>query len=142
MSLIDPQRPRAVAGQAGYEYQKVASADFDGDGVEEKVFLIANAAVVNGEPQWDDGQTWQVYVEEPTGERTYLFVRFEQLGMVEAVTARAEANQAPKIVLIERTPWLVGAYEIQYRKPTDVQVRVLVQQTLDPRVGFGTPTNP
>lgn len=103
--------------------------------MEEQAFLIANAAIVNGEPLWDDGQVWQVYIEEATGERTYVFVRFVQLGMVEAKTTEVKAGQAPTILLIEQWPSLFHVYEVQYRGPQAVQVVELVQRAIanDPR---------
>ncbi len=141
VDLVDPQYPRAIAGENGYEYQKVASADFDGDGDQERAFLIANAEVVDGEPLWDDGHVWQVYIEEPTGERTYVFVQFEQLGTVEAITTHAEADHGPTIVLLERTPFTLGVYEVQYRGPEKVKVMKLAQRPLDPSSGFTAPTS-
>jgi hypothetical protein len=141
VDLIDPQYPRAIAGQNGYGYQKVASADFDGDGDQERAFLIANAEVVDGEPLWDDGHVWQMYIEEPTGERTYVFVQFEQLGTVNAITTQAASGHAPTIVLVERTPFKLGVYEVQYCGPEKVKVRTLAQRALDPSVGFAEPTS-
>lgn len=128
--LVDPQHPPAVAGQDGYAYQQVATADFDGDGVEERAFLIANAAVENGQPLWDDGHVWQLYIEEPTGERTYLFARFVQLGIVEAKLTQSEAGEPPQILLVERWPSSFHVYELRYRGPATVEARVLVEREL------------
>jgi hypothetical protein len=130
--LVDPQHPLAVAGQGGYAYQQAATADFDGDGAQERAVLIANAAVENGKPLWDDGHVWQLYVEEPTGERTYLFVRFVQLGIVEAKLTQSEAGKPPQILLIERWPSSLHVYELSYRGPNLIDIRVLVERELAP----------
>jgi hypothetical protein len=130
--LVDAQHPPAVAGQDGYDYQQVAMADFDGDGVQERAFLIANTVVENGQPLWDDGHVWQLYIEEPSGERTYLFVRFVQLGIVEAKLTQSEAGEVPQILLIERWPRSFNVYELRYRGPDAVEARVLVERELVP----------
>jgi hypothetical protein len=135
--LVDPSIPLAVAGQDGYEYQEAASVDLDGDGDKENVFLIANAVVVDGVPWWDDGHTWQAYVEEATGERTYLFAQFVQLGRVDALIAHDETSQASQIVLILHAPGLWRVYEIDYRGVADVQAQTLIERTLSTREGEG-----
>jgi hypothetical protein len=128
--LVDPALPPAVAGQDGYEYIQVATADFDSDGTPEQAFLIANAPVQNGDPLWDDGHVWQLYVEEPTGQRTYLFVRFLQLARVEARLTQSAAGEAPRILLNEQWPMAFYLYELGYRGPDSVEERVLVEREL------------
>lgn len=135
-NLIDPAIKQAVAGQRGWGYVKQASADLDGDGVQERVFLIANAENRRGKPVWDDAQIWQVYIEEPDGKRTYVFSRWVQLGRVEAIMTDAERNERPSVVLVERTPHTFTVYEVRYRRPSDVEVVELVKRPTNARAGF------
>src|SRR5687767_5664344 len=66
---VDPTIQRAAVGTPGWEYSRTASGDFDGDGVVEKAAIIARVARVNNELVWEDWNVWQMYIEEPTGER-------------------------------------------------------------------------
>ena len=143
VTLVEPQRPLAVAGQDGYDFQQVATADFDGDGDAEQAVLIADAEVVNGEPLWDDGHTWQVYVEEATGERTHVYARFLQLGTLEAKTTDVAAGQAPHILLIEQLPDSLGIYELHYHGPNNVQLAEFVKRAIAnyPPAWFTRPTD-
>ena len=87
--LIDENYPSAAAGDDGYEYHQTATGDLNGDGVEETVHVIARAVKDGSGYSWDDGSPWHVYVDEPTGERTYVHSGWVQLGVLEvAVIAR------------------------------------------------------
>jgi hypothetical protein len=115
-SLIDPAHPKAVAGQRGWGYYRSASVDLDGDGTREKIYLIANVATRRGHPLWDDGHIWQVYVEVAGGVRTYLYSRFVQLGQLELMVTPAERGLARNLLIVERTPYSVGLFEINVAK--------------------------
>jgi hypothetical protein len=72
--LVDPDLPRAQAGDRGYGYHQVAEDDFDGDGVQETAHVIAQLTKgPDGEYMGDHAPNYHVYVDEPSGERTYLF---------------------------------------------------------------------
>src|SRR5688500_13904146 len=81
VDLRNPNHPPAVAGDEGYGYHQVGNHDLDGDEVTETVHVIAKAIKDGSEYSRDDGSPWHVYVEEPTGERTYLYSDFVQLGI-------------------------------------------------------------
>lgn len=140
VSLIDPERTPAVAGDPDWGYQQEATADFDGDGTAERAVLLANAGVMDGRAVWDDGHTWQVYIEEPDGARTYVYIRLVQLGRVEARLTPATSAQPPTIVLFERAPSHLGIYEVQYQGVNQVTIVELLGLPLDSSQGFsGTP---
>src|SRR5687767_15703880 len=82
-NLINPAIARVVAGAPGWEFERRVLGDFDRDGAQETVVLIANVSKRNGELLWDDGQAWQLYVEEPDRTRTYVMSRIVQLGRLE-----------------------------------------------------------
>ena len=139
--LVDTAVPPAAVGDERWEFQRLASADIDGDGAAERVALIANIELVRGRPAWDDGQRWQLYVEEADGTRTRIYARFVQLGHVEAFLGPAADGRHP-IVIVERTPHRIAVYEATYRAPGDIAVRELAAPEIDPAVSFeGTPLN-
>lgn len=113
----------------GWGYVRSAAADLDGDGEQERVVVAARVEVRRGEPLWDDGQDWAVFVEEVDGQRTPILLRFVQLGHVEALLT--EAGEAPPAVLaVERTPHSLSVYEAVYRGPGDVSTRPLLRRAL------------
>lgn len=136
--LIDPTLPLATAGDPEWQYQREATADFDQDGVVERAVIIARVQVRDGRPVWDDGQPWQVYIEEPDATRTYVYARYIQLGMLEALLTQPQ--QTPGTVLIERAPQQLSVYEVRYEGPNDAHVVELLRRELDSANGFsGTP---
>lgn len=138
VNLLNPRIPRALAGQPGWAYQRVATADLDGDGVMERVVLIADAIVEQGRPLWDDGQRWQVYIEEPDGTRTYVYAQLLQLGTLTVRLARATTSQALTLLLMEQLPQQLGVYEVSYRGPGQARVVELVKREFDTTSWEGT----
>lgn len=140
--LVDPAQALAVAGQDGWMYHRAAESDLDGDGQAERVVVMARAEVRNGRPLWDDGQQWQVYVEEPGGERTHVYARFVQLGAVTMRLGLAEEGHAPSIVLLEHVPDRMAMYEVEYRGPGEVEVIHRYERMLDPTGEIASPVLP
>ena len=140
--LVDTTIPRAVAGQGGWNYQQSSSADLDGDGIVEKVVLTAQVEMMRGRPLWDDGQRWQAYVEEPDGNRTYIFAQFIQLGTLSLRLSAAEGEQRPAIVLLEQLPDRLSVYEIEYLGPGRARSTEPYQRDLDPRGDVASPALP
>jgi hypothetical protein len=99
--LTDDVVGRAVAGDPGYAYHKHGKYDLDGDGVEETVHVIAKAVKDGSEYSWDDGSPWHVYVEEPNGERTYLYSGWVHLGILDVDFARRESRGANVMIHYE-----------------------------------------
>jgi hypothetical protein len=138
--LHDGLVPLAVAGQPGWEYSRAVAADLDGDGREERAVLISNAEVHGGRPFWEDGHHWQMYIETAEGERTHAYSRFVPHGMVDAWLTEAEPGEAPRILLMERTPHRVAVYAFEYRGPDQVHVTQRFVYDLDVGRRFiGTP---
>jgi hypothetical protein len=118
IDLVDARVARAAAGDPGWAYQQRVVADLDRDGTRETAVLIADVALgAGGQPLWEDGHRWQVYVEEDTGARTYLYARFLPNGRLTADLGAAPPGEAPTIVLFEQTPDAVAAYELRYEGP-------------------------
>lgn len=140
--LLDPAIAPAVAGRGGWNYQQVAKADLDGDGRAERVVLTARVELVRGRPAWDDGQAWQVYVEAPDGQRTYLYAQRLQLGTLTLRVTSAEAGQPVTVVLLEHLPDHLAVYEASYAGPGRVSVATRFRRALDPRGDTASPRLP
>lgn len=123
LDLIDPAYPQPLQG----DYRLTAVADVDGDGQEEQVVVLAAVDRVREDPDaspvdefaWDDGQPWQVYVEEPDGSRTYLFSRFVQLGAVDALVDPDNR----RIWIVVKTGVGIDVYEVIHEDPDGYRAR-------------------
>lgn len=119
-SLVDAQIPAAPADVSeGWAYRLSAQADLDGDGTPERVAVLADVGLdAGGEPVWDDGQAWEVRVEEADGTRTRLYARFIQLGELEARIVEAGGGLA--VGLVEKTAERETAFVVRYGGPGEV----------------------
>ena len=140
--LVDSTITPAIAGRAGWDYQQSATHDFDGDGEVERVVLTAHVALIRSRPVWDDGQQWQVYVEEPDSTRTYIYAQFVQLGTVTLRVGEAVDGRRASIVLIEHLPDRLGVYETEYQAPGRHSTTHRFVRTLDPRGDVASPKLP
>jgi hypothetical protein len=99
-----------------WEYRTTVVADLDADGVPERLILTSDVYVTeDGEPMWEDGHRWGVYVEEDDGKRTLVYGAFVPFGVVDAGVEVADSAQGRRIVILERGPTrarlLVAAYD-------------------------------
>lgn len=133
--LTDTTIPRAEAGEKGWAYQQKASVDFDADGELETAVLISDVTLdARGTPLWEDGHRWQVYVDEPTGERTYVYRQFLPNGKLTADVVRRESGTRT-LLLVARTPQSVSVHEVKYSGPQ----RIVLMNTIErPIEGAGT----
>lgn len=116
-ALSDTAIPRAEAGEQGWMYSQRAQADFDADGQIETAVLLSDVTLNNGgAPLWEDGHRWQVYIEEPTGERTYIYRKFLPRGKLTAEVVRRESGTRT-LLLIAQTPDHIGIFEVKYSGP-------------------------
>lgn len=129
--LVDTAMAPAVGGEGGWSYWRTAVADLDGDGEAERIVATARVELYRGRPAWDDGQPWQVYVEEADGTRTYVYARFLQLATLEVRVARPEENRPATLVLIEHLPDRLGVYEVEYGGPGRAAAAVAFERALD-----------
>lgn len=141
VQLVDSAITPAIAGKDGWNYHQTAETDVDGDGQAERVVMSARVELVRGRPAWDDGQPWQVYVEEPDGQRTYLYAQRLQLGTLTMRVTSADAG-TPSIVLLENLPDRVSVYEAAYEGPARVTVETRLQRNVDPRGETASPRFP
>ncbi|HUG27552.1 MAG TPA: hypothetical protein VMK53_04580 [Gemmatimonadales bacterium] len=142
IELVDPAMPLAVAGEDGWGYRLAADADLNGDGVAERVILTARVEMIRGRPAWDDGQPWQVYIEDDAGQRTHVYAQRLQLGTLTMRVSRAEAGQPATVVLLEHLPDQLSLYEISYSGPAAATASVRFQRGMDPRGEVASPRLP
>lgn len=139
VDLREPGFTPAAAGQPDWAYVRTATADLDGDRTDERAVLLANVSLYQGEPLWEDGHRWQLYIEEPGGTRTYLYARFLPFGRLEASVVQGEAGATPALLLIEETPQELSVYEIRYAAPERFEAVRHLRRERDPRRGFSAP---
>lgn len=121
-SLIEERVPVAAAGDPGWAYAQRGSADLDADGTRESIVLICDVTLDGrGQPLWEDGHRWQVYVEETGGQRTRLYGRFVPNGTVSAQVTDGVAG-TPTLTIVERTPDRLAVYEVAYRGPQQISM--------------------
>lgn len=137
---MDETLPHASIGTPGWDYARVASADLDGDGVIERAVVIARVSVKDGEPVWDDWNVWQVYVEEPTGERTYIYSGPVQLGLLEPYLTVPNEYGRRAITIVEHAPHSVTLYDVVYDGPNNARLFAAAERIVDPASGFKIPS--
>lgn len=135
---IDASIAPAVAGEDGWNYQEVATADVTGDSVPERVVLTARVELYRGRPAWDDGQPWQVYVESRDGRRTYLYAQRLQLGTLTMRVSAGDSVVRPSIVLIEHVPERLRLLEV-HDTGSGLAAVVRFERELDPRGETASP---
>ncbi len=129
--LIDDSYLVADPVSDDWAYQKTARVDLDGDGSEEQILLFANVSMVGGEYCWDDGQTWELRIDEQTGEQTRVYAQYLQFGTAEVAFRRKSEQGSPLLLLLEETDYSLRVYEIVYDGPGKIRVRVLVDRLID-----------
>lgn len=138
VNLISPHYPPAVAGQEGWVYHKSLTADLDGDGQAETVSVITNAEWLPDQKEfaWDDGQPWHVYVEEPTGARTYLFSNWVQLGQLDLILDQ----EGPGLFILSSRGGGMIVYRATYKGPGQAEVRRVFEIPLSDSATWADPT--
>ena len=136
---IDPNIPQAIAGEDGWNYFLRAESDLDGDGQTERIVLTARVEMYRGRPAWDDGQPWQVYIEEPNGHRTYIYAQRLQLGALTMRITRGGDGQLPKVVLLENLPDRLRVFETAYEGPGRVLTAIQYERDLNGEGVFNGP---
>lgn len=114
LNLVDPAYPPGLADK-GWQYRQSVEVDLDGDSVKETVWVVARASWNGRSFDFDDGQPWQVYVEEIDGKKTYVYSRWVQIGTLEV--GISEDHGKPSVVILERQGFSVSLYRIHYGGP-------------------------
>jgi hypothetical protein len=118
---VDTSRIHA-AEVGGYGYRREVTADLNGDGKPERVVIAADVSMGPTGPLWQDAHRWAVYVEPEKGERTLLYGAFVPNGFAEAAVLGASSDKGRKVLVQERTPQQVRAFEIEYEGPGNARL--------------------
>ena len=112
---IDSAFQQSPPTLAEWAYTRGISADLDGDGLTERVVVVAEVSLNEaGFPLWEDGHRWGVYAEAATGERTVMYAGFVPNGFVEAAVLQADSLGAASVLVLERSPGRLRTFEVRY----------------------------
>jgi hypothetical protein len=115
---IDSVRVGGLAQVAAWRYRERTVSDLDGDGRDETIVLAADVELgTGGEPLWEDGHRWGLYVESAGGERTMLYSAFVPNGRPVAAILQADDGGRRRVLVEERTASQLVVYEIEYAGP-------------------------
>lgn len=126
--LLRPAAELETRGAAGWEYALAERADLDGDGFQEQLWVLAQVTLADdGQPLWEDGQEWQVYVEDEDGITTHLFAGLVQLGRLDV----SITHMPQPTILVQTTSYSSArTYEFVYNGPRKVEARTLVARDI------------
>lgn len=80
------------------------AVDLNGDGRAERLVVASDVTVMDsGEPLWEDGHRWAVYVED-AARRTLLYSRFLPHGAADVAVGMADSDRSRDVLVVERTP--------------------------------------
>jgi hypothetical protein len=106
----------------------------------EVAVLISDVSLdTKGQPMWEHGHRWQVYVEEPDGTRTYLYARFLPNGKLTAELTQPQSTNAPTITLIEQSPTNLALYEIAHNGVGSAEVATRFERDVRSNTFRGSP---
>jgi len=100
-----------------WRHRTVLEADLNGDGRTEELVVAADVSLTaNGEPLWEDGHRWGVYVEDST-QKTLLYSRFLPNGVAEVAVGATDGYGSREVLIVERTPQHSRSIVLEYRRP-------------------------
>lgn len=117
---VDSTRVRSADEPSAWGYRRELAVDLDGDAREERLVIASDVTLgPGGEPLWEDGHRWAVYVEAAGAaeRRTLLFAAFVPNGFVEAAALAPNDAGRRRVLVQERTPHQLRALEIAYEGP-------------------------
>ena len=115
---VDSARVGSASLPAAWKYHEELRADLDGDGSEEAVVLAADVELdMRGNPLWEDGHRWALYVESESGKRTLLYAAFVPNGRATAALLRADDRGRRLVMIEERAASQLVLYEVEYESP-------------------------
>ena len=119
---IDTTKVRSADEAADWKYRQELAVDLDGDRQAETLVIAADVELAdNGDPLWEDGHRWAVYVDSPQG-RTLLYAAFVPNGFVEAAALTPSDDGRRKVLVQERIPSQLRALEVEYLAPRSARL--------------------
>lgn len=119
---IDTSKVRSADEAADWKYRQELAVDLDGDRQAETLVIAADVDLAdNGDPLWEDGHRWAVYVDAEQG-RTLLYAAFVPSGFVEAAALTPGDDGKRKVLVQERIPSQLRALELEYLAPRSARL--------------------
>ena len=119
---VDTTRVRSADEALEWKYRQELAVDLDGDRQAETLVIAADVELAqSGEPLWEDGHRWAVYVDSPQG-RTLLYAAFVPNGFVEAAALTPGSDGRRKVLVQERMPSQLRALEVEYLAPRSARL--------------------
>ena len=119
---VDTTKVRSGDEASKWKYRQELAVDLDGDRQAETLVIAADVELAeNGDPLWEDGHRWAVYVDAPQG-RTLLYAAFVPNGFVEVAALAPGADGRRKVLVQERIPSQLRALEVEYVAPRSARL--------------------
>lgn len=100
-----------------WQHRAGLEVDLNGDGESESLVVASDVTVMDsGEPLWEDGHRWAVYVED-SAQRTLLYSNFLPHGVAEVAVGTAGSDGKRDVLIVERTPHHSRSVAVQYEAP-------------------------
>ncbi|MCF7801488.1 MAG: hypothetical protein K9N34_05660 [Candidatus Marinimicrobia bacterium] len=129
-----------VQNTCEWAYYKTQQADLNGDGIEEKIEILANVMRTNDSKgfrdrdfNWDDGQKWTSRIIEQAGDTTWIFYRWIQNGRLNGFIS---TDDPPSIILVQTDYNSINAYKVIYFKHDSIEVSQILQTKHDSEFHF------
>ena len=120
---IDSSRLRSPDEPSTWGYRRALDVDLDGDRNVERLVIASDVSLASdGNPLWEDGHRWAVFVEASEG-RTLLYAAFVPNGFVEAAALAPSDTRVRRVLVQERTPSMLRALEVEYEGPGAAKLR-------------------
>lgn len=118
-----------------WDLWRVAHADLDGDGVTERVEILARIEQVEKSESiryrdfaWDDSHSWVARVIEVDGDTTWIYNRVLQMSKLEGYIS---SDNPPKIILTEIGRGTIGVYEVNYLGPDNLKTHLVIRSLFE-----------
>lgn len=99
-----------------WQHRTGLDVDLNGDGEPESLVVASDVTVMDsGEPIWEDGHRWAVYVED-SAQRTLLYSSFLPHGVAEVAIGTAGSDGSRDVLIVERTPQHSRAVVVHYQR--------------------------
>jgi len=130
VNLVSPRQAAAADSPGKWQHRKVVGSDLDGDGIQERVVILARVGTSSeGVETWDDGQEWEARIEEPDGTTTRVYAQYVQLGRLRGYINDGQGR--PTLFLLEETSARVRGFEVTYHGPGKVNSQMVFERYIE-----------
>jgi len=124
--LVSPRYPLPKTDTPHWQYWKVAHADFDGDGENERVEILAKVeqfqtkgSLGDEDFAWDDSHMWAVRIIEQGGDTTWVYHNILQMSKLDVYIS---TSNPPSFYLVQSGRATISVYEVFYKGPNNLEI--------------------